>query len=292
MDNFVCNICPRHCNVNRSVKKGFCGLSNNVKVALAKVHYGEEPIISGIKGSGTIFFSGCNLKCVYCQNYNVSHNNYGKEISVKRLAEIFKELEKKGVNNINLVSPTPYAFHIIKALKLYKPKVPVVYNTHGYEDVNTLKALRDYVDIYLTDFKYANNTLGKKYSNVPDYFTKTLEAIKQMKNNQPENIIENDVMKKGVIIRHLVLPNNTQNSVEVLDAINTNFGNEEIISIMAQYTPCGKSCEIKELERKITKLEYKRVLTHLHTCGFKNGFIQELSSSGQDEIPNFNCDGV
>ena len=287
-----CNLCPRHCNVNRSTGLGFCKLNNNIKVALVKKHFGEEPVISGKKGSGTIFFSGCNLKCVYCQNYELSHNNFGKEISVERLAEIFKELESEGVNNINLVSPTPYVENIIKAFKIYKPRIPVVYNTHGYDDVETIKKLAEYVDVYLTDFKYAENKLGIEYSCVDDYYEKVVLAIDQMKKNQPEDIIENGIMRKGVIIRHLVLPNHTNNSIKVLDEIKRRWGNEVIISVMAQYTPCGKSFDFKKLSRPITKLEYKRVLTHLNTCGFENGFVQELESATCDEIPNFNLEGV
>lgn len=287
-----CNLCPRHCNVNRSENIGFCKLNNKVKLALVKVHYGEEPIISGENGSGTIFFSGCNLRCVYCQNYNVSHNNFGKEISVERLAEIFKELEKKGVNNINLVSPTPYAQLIVEALKIYKPKVPVVYNTHGYDDVNTIKMLKDYVDIYLTDFKYAFNQLGMEYSLVSDYCSKVIMAINEMKKNQPVDVIEDGVMKKGVIIRHLILPNHTDNSVEVLNKIKQNWGTDTIISVMAQFTPCGQCKKYEKINRPITKLEHKRVLSYINQCGFKNGFIQSLESVGEEEIPNFNLNGV
>lgn len=287
-----CNLCPRHCNIDRENSKGFCGLNNYVKVALVRPHFDEEPIISGEKGSGTIFFSGCNLKCVYCQNYDISHNNFGKEVSDARLAEIFKELEQSGVHNINLVSPTPYVDNIINALKIYTPKIPIVYNTHGYDDVETIEKLKPYIDIYLTDFKYGEDELGQKYSKVNDYLEKTLLAIKKMKSNQPFDVIENGLMKKGVIIRHLVLPNHTDNSIKVLDLIKQNFGQDVILSIMAQYTPCGEAKNIDKLNRIITKLEYKRVVSYLHANGFENGYVQELDSSGSDKIPHFNLQGV
>lgn len=287
-----CNLCPRHCDVNRKEKRGFCNLNNKVKIALVRPHFDEEPIISGDKGSGTIFFSGCNLKCVYCQNYEISHQNYGKEVSDERLAEIFRELEQMGVHNINLVSPTPYVDNIINALNIYRPNVPIVYNTHGYDDVATIKKLKPYVDIYLTDFKYADDNLGKEYSKCADYCEKTLLAIKEMKKNQPYDVVENGLMKKGVIIRHLVLPNHTDNSIKALDIIKQNFGNDIILSVMAQYTPCGDAVAIQQLNRPITKLEYKRVVSYLQALGFENGFVQELESSGNDKIPQFNLNGV
>ena len=287
-----CAQCPRRCGKARDVGKGFCGLKDEIKVALARPHFGEEPIISGIHGSGTIFFSGCNLHCVFCQNHQLSHENFGKKISVERLAEIFRELEMQGVHNINLVTPTPHLDYIIEALKIYKPSIPIVYNTNGYESVENLKKLKDYIDIYLTDLKYTDNNLAKKYSSCADYFEVTANAIKQMRSNVPNDEIENGIMKKGLIVRHLVLPSHTNDSIKVLDWIKNNLGANTYISIMGQYTPMYKSCDFAEIHRTITPLEYKRVLTHLNILGFENGFVQDLDSSGTSEIPKWDFTGV
>lgn len=284
--------CPRKCGKARGEGKGFCGLKDEIKVALARPHFGEEPIISGTRGSGTIFFSGCNLHCVFCQNYELSHDNFGKVVSVERLAEIFKELEMAGVHNINLVTPTPYVDYIIDSLKIYRPNVPIVYNTNGYESEESLQRLKNYVDIYLTDLKYTDNALARKYSSCSDYFEVTTKAIKQMRENVPIDEIENGLMKKGLIVRHLVLPNHTNDSIKVLDWIKNNLGANTYISIMGQYTPMYKSCDYKEINRAITPLEYKRVLTHLNNLGFENGFVQDLDSSGTSEIPKFDLTGV
>lgn len=286
-----CNLCPRKCNIDRNVTKGFCNTYNGVTLALCNLHFSEEPIISGTNGSGTIFFSGCNLKCVYCQNFDVSRNKIGKEVSVERLAEIFKELENQGAHNINLVTPTHYANQIIEALKIYKPNIPIVYNTNGYESVETLQKLKDYVDIYLTDFKYFSSEISAKYSKAPNYKDVATSALKQMLINQPENIIENGLMKKGVIVRHLVLPNNTDDSIAVLEHLYNTFGNQLTISLMSQYTPFGLSKDFEEINRTIKPIEYKRVLFKLQKLGF-GGFMQELTSSSITYIPNFDLSGV
>ena len=215
----ICNLCPRKCNVNRDLKSGFCGVSNTLKVARAQLHFWEEPIISGTNGSGTIFFSGCNLKCVYCQNYNISKENFGKDITTKRLAEIFKELENAGAHNINLVTPSHYVKQIVEALNIYKPKIPVVYNTSGYDSVEELKMLEGYVDVYLTDLKYYSSELSQKYSSAKNYFEVCSLAIKEMIRQQPKNVMENGLIKKGVIIRHMVLPNCINDSFKVLEWI-------------------------------------------------------------------------
>lgn len=287
-----CTQCPRKCGIARESGKGFCGLKNEIKVALARPHFGEEPIISGTKGSGTIFFSGCNLKCVFCQNHQLSHENFGKTISVERLAEIFKELEENGVHNINLVTPTPYVDYIIDALKIYKPKIPIVYNTNGFESVESLEKLKEYVDIFLTDLKYYDKNLSKEYSMCENYFDITSKAIRKMRENTPFDVVENGIMKKGVIIRHLVLPNHTDDSIKILDWIKNNLGVNTYISIMGQYTPIFKSCDYTKINRPITPLEYKRVLTHVNNCGFENGFCQDLQASGTSEIPKFDLTGV
>lgn len=285
-----CNNCPRKCNVDRGSQLGFCQLSNKLRLALASVHYGEEPEISGTKGSGTIFFSGCNLRCVYCQNYDISHDNFGANVSVKRLAEIFKELELKGVHNINLVTPTPYADKIIHALKIYRPKIPIVYNSSGYESVETIKKLRKYIDIYLVDLKYFSSELSQKYSNCNNYFNIATSAILEMKKNQPKNIIRNGLLKKGVIIRHLVLPGHTDDSIKILDWIHTNCP-DTTVSIMGQFTPYYKCQDYPEINRKLRPIEYKRVVKYAHNLGL-NGYMQELSSATTEEIPKFNLQGI
>lgn len=286
-----CTLCPRKCNIDRSKSTGFCGSPKNVKLALCNLHFSEEPVISGTNGSGTVFFCGCNLKCVYCQNYEVSRNNIGKEVSVNRLAQIFKELEEQGANNINLVTPTHYADAIIEALKIYKPNIPIVYNTNGYESVETIQKLKDYIDIYLTDFKYYSNNLSLKYSSALNYCEVATNALKQMIKNQPHNIIENGLMKKGVIVRHLVLPNNTEDSINVLNHINQNFGNNVLISLMSQYVPLNNLNNYPEINRTLKPIEYKLVLNHLTKLDF-NGFMQELCSNSTSYIPKFDGSGV
>ncbi len=284
----ICSICPRKCNVDLNNKSGFCGkLGEEVKVAKVMRHNWEEPIISGKKGSGAIFFSFCNLKCVYCQNFKISHLGEGKKISVMELANIFKKLEDSNVENINLVTPTHFTTQIIDALKLYKPKVPIVWNTSGYEDINTLEMLKGYVDIFLFDFKYFSNEKAKLYSNAPNYFNVCFNALKKAREIVPEDKIENGIMKTGIIVRHLVLPNNYNDSINIFDALFNNFGNEMFVSVMSQFTPFYKALEIKELNTKLKPLEYKKVLSHIKKLGFKNGFIQELSSASCNYTPNF-----
>ena len=284
----ICSICPRKCNIDIETKKGFCGkVGNKIKIAKVMRHNWEEPIISGKKGSGAIFFSHCNLKCVYCQNYQISHLGNGKEISVLELANIFKKLEDCNVENINLVTPTHYTKDIIKALKIYKPNIPIVWNTSGYEDVNTLRLLDGLVDIFLFDFKYFDNYKAKLYSSAPDYFDVCLSAIKVAKSIVPKDIIENGIMKKGVIIRHLVLPNNSSDSIKIFDKLFENFNNDIYISVMSQFTPFYKALDITELNAKLKPLEYKKVVSHIKKLGFKNGFIQELSSATCNYTPNF-----
>ena len=286
-----CSLCPRKCGINRNELIGFCGVTNTIKIARAGLHFWEEPIISGKSGSGTIFFSGCNLKCVYCQNHEISHDAYGKEITPNRLAEIFKELELKGANNINLVTPSHYVNGIIEALKIYKPKIPVVYNTSGYDSVETLKKLEGYVNVYLTDLKYYSSELSKIYSKAENYFEIATTAIKEMLRQQPKNIIKNGLLKQGVIIRHMVLPGESGDSVKVLDWIKENCP-KAIISIMGQYTPCYKASQYPKLNKTITPLEYKRVISYFNALGLKNGYCQELDSANKDYIPPFNLEGV
>lgn len=290
--NKICSTCPRHCNINRNTTTGFCGVGNTVKVARAGLHFWEEPLISGTKGSGIIFFSGCNLKCCYCQNYEISHNCYGKEISVERLAEIFRELEVQGANNINLVTPSHYAYQIAEALSIYKPNIPVVYNTSGYDSVETIQFLKPYIDIYLTDIKYVSSELSKEYSGAQNYFKFASMAILEMKKNQPQDIIINGLMKKGVIIRHMVLPGCSSDSVAVLNWIKSTIGNNAIISVMCQYVPVAEAKTNVALNRKISLLEYKRVVQKMSELGFENGYLQEMESASVDYIPKFDLSGV
>ena len=289
----ICRLCPRECGVDRSAFRGFCGMGEAPRLARAALHQWEEPCISGKNGSGTIFFSGCSLKCVYCQNYEISHNLFGKDISDRRLCEIFEELKNAGANNINLVNPTHYALKIADILKTSKPSIPVVYNTGGYEKVQTLKQLDGLVDIYLTDLKYYDSAVSLKYSEAADYFEKAFEALKEMKRQQPCDIYnENGIMQKGVIIRLLILPGNISQTIKLLDLIADNFSNDTVISLMSQYTPCGRAEEYPTINRRISKREYKTVKDRLLSLGFENAYIQELSSSKEEYIPPFDLTGV
>ena len=287
-----CESWPRKCGINRNEKNGFCGVKK-LKVAKVYLHKWEEPPISGTNGSGTIFFSGCNLKCVYCQNSEISFGAVGKEITVERLVEIFKELELKKAHNINLVTPTPHVFEIIEALKIYKPKIPIVYNTSGYESEEIIKLLKDYIDIYLTDLKYYDKKLSKTLSGAENYFEVATKAILQMRKNQPEDVFDaNGIMQKGVIIRHLVLPSCTNDSVKILDWIFNNLGDNTIISIMGQYVPCFKANGYDFINKKLKPIEYKRVVNYFNLLGFKNGFMQSLDSASDEYIPSFDLEGV
>ncbi len=281
-----CNICPRNCNINRNEKSGFCG-QQNLKIQKAMVHIFEEPIISGTNGSGAIFFSGCNLKCLFCQNYQLSHQGKGTVISVQNLVDIIKKLESKGVHNINFVSPTHFSNLIVEALKIYKPKVPIVWNTGGYEKPEIIESLKGYVDIFLFDIKYFSSDLSKEYSGAQDYFKFAIESLKKAREIVPQDIIENGIMKKGIIIRHLVLPGASSDSVKILDELNKNFGNKIIISLLNQYTPCFKAKQHKILKNKVTSLEYKRVVSYAIKLGFVNAYVQENTSQTEEFIPNF-----
>lgn len=285
-----CEICPRNCNIDREKQAGFCGQTNNIRISKVMFHHYEEPTISGennSKGSGAIFFAGCNLKCVFCQNYPISHKNKGKNISVKKLANIFKRLEKKGALNINLVTPSHFTNQIIEALNIYKPNIPIVWNSNGYENESIIKKLKDYVDIYLVDLKYMSNDLSSKYSKAPNYVEVATKAIKQMKRNQPEDIIENNLMKKGLIIRHLVLPTHTNDSLKCLSFIHDEIGEDSIVSIMSQYEPRYEAVKYAEINRKITPLEYKRVISHALKLNMANCFTQDLSSANKKYTPKF-----
>lgn len=289
---YICNQCPRKCNIDRDSKTGICGVNSEYKIARAALHYWEEPCISGEKGSGTVFFSGCSLKCVFCQNSVISDGCFGKEISEERLIEIFKELEDSGADNINLVSPTQYALQLADTLSKYKPGIPVVYNTGGYDSVESLKALDGLIDIYLTDMKYVSPSVSKKYSRAENYFEVCSKAVLEMRRQQPEDIFENGLMKKGMIIRHLVLPGNISQGMKMLDWVDENLSNQTIISLMGQYMPCAKAADYPTINRKISKREYDTVISHAEKLGFENVYIQELDSSSQEYIPDFDLTGV
>ena len=288
----ICKLCPRNCNIDRKIKTGFCGMNENVKLAKADVFMWEEPIISGTKGSGAIFFSGCNLKCCFCQNYQISSGEFGKEIPTKSLANIFKELEYKGVHNINLVSPMHFQKQIIDALKIYRPNLPIIWNSNGYEKVETLKELADIVDIYLVDLKFYDNVLSKKYCKAINYFEEASSAILEMVAQQPKIIIKNGVMKKGVIIRHLVMPNCQDDSKKIFEWISKNVKNNVLISIMSQYTPCYKSFEYNEINRKLKPIEYKLAIKNAQNLGLTNGFMQDFDSANEIYIPIWDLKGV
>ncbi|MCM1545159.1 MAG: 4Fe-4S cluster-binding domain-containing protein [Ruminococcus sp.] len=289
----VCTICPRHCGVDRSEKHGFCGVGDGFVIARAAKHMWEEPCISGTNGSGTVFFSGCNLRCAYCQNFEISHGCFGKKIDDERLTEIFDELIGSGVHNINLVNPTHYAKRLAKVLSNYHSKVPIVYNSSGYESVETLKKLDGLVDVYLPDLKYISSDRSQKYSLASDYFEKAAEALMEMRRQVSSDIFdENGMMQKGMIIRHLILPKNTNQSLKILDFIKDTFGTKTIVSLMAQYTPCGEVECFPELQRKITEREYDKVVSYLDELGFENAFVQQRESAKEQYIPPFDLSGV
>ena len=288
-----CEICPHKCKVNRLNKEiGRCKAKDTVKVALASIHNFEEPCISGKKGSGTIFFSNCNLNCIYCQNYEISQQGLGKEISIERLAEIFIMQQEKGVENINLVTPTSYVPQIIEAIKIAKEKglkIPIVFNTNGYECVETLKLLEGYIDIYLPDLKYFYNELGKKYSKVENYFEIATRAIKEMYRQVGSPILNEDgIMQKGLMIRHLILPNNIPNSKKVLKWIKENLDNNVYISIMAQYFPAYKAKGRDDINRKLSKEEYEEIENYLFKLDLENGYIQDLGEHEEEYVPKWN----
>ncbi|MBO5454606.1 MAG: radical SAM protein [Clostridia bacterium] len=290
----TCNLCPRKCNIDRQHKKGLCNTYDKILAANASLHMWEEPCISGDKGSGTVFFSGCNLKCVYCQNRNISLNNTGKEISVERLAEIFLELQKKGAHNINLVTGTHFADKIACAIGIARNNglsVPVVYNCSGYESHETLKMLEPFVDIYLPDFKYWDASLSDKYSKAPDYPQVAKQAIDEMV-KQKELVFDDDgMMKQGVLVRHLCLPGYVENSKNILKYLHESYGNRIIISIMNQFTPANLE-DYPEINRKLTKEEYDLIVAYALSYGIENAYIQEGETASESFIPDFDCRGI
>ena len=286
----ICNLCPRKCNSLRTESEnsnGFCKMPLQLRVARADLHFWEEPSISGKNGSGTVFFSGCPLSCVYCQNYAISHKRGGRDITPDELAEIFKMLEYKGAHNINLVTPTHYVLGIKEALSIYKPKIPVVYNSSGYERIETLKMLEGLVDIYLLDLKYLSNDRALKYSGAEDYPMYAKNAILEANRQQPVCEIIDGIMQKGVIIRHLLLPQGTREAMAVFDWVRENTAGA-YFSIMSQYIPGGNAENYPEINRKVTKREYNKVLNYICGFDFPNVYIQDTSSADKSFIPEFN----
>lgn len=287
-----CTMCPHKCKVNRkNNEKGRCRAGDKVKIALVSIHDYEEPCISKLHGSGTIFFSNCNLKCVFCQNYKISNEGLGKEYSIEELSDIMIKQQEKGVNNINLVTPTIYAYQIVQAIKLAKEKglqIPIVYNSSGYECIETLKMLEGYIDVYLPDFKYYDNDVALKYSNIKNYFEYTTNAIKEMYEQVGNPIFdENGIIKKGVIIRHLILPNHVNQTKKILSWIKENIGKETYVSVMAQYFPSNKACKYEKINRKINKIELKLVENYLYDIGMENGYIQKIGKCEENYVPDF-----
>ena len=296
----LCYVCPHRCGVDRPENMadtngcfGSCGVGLAPIVARAGLHMWEEPIISGTKGSGTVFFSGCNLHCVFCQNYAISHNGFGKEITIARLKEIYHELIAKGAHNINLVTPTHFTEAVLKSLDEPLP-VPVVYNTSGFETQDTLRRLKGKVQIYLPDLKYSDDIAAIKYSNAPNYFRTATEAIKEMYRQVGDYHIGDDgIMTKGVIIRHLIMPGMLDNSKRVIDWVASTFKPGQVMfSLMHQYVPCGRAADYPEINRKVTDAEYKELENYLMASTIEDGFVQEGDSACEDFIPCFDGSGV
>lgn len=295
MDYKNCMLCPRKCGVDRSKAKGFCGMPDKLFAAKAYLHLWEEPCISGETGSGTVFFTGCNLRCVYCQNRKIAEGGEGFEITSKRLGEIFLELQDKGANNINLVTPTHYVPHIISALDKVKDKlkIPVVYNCGGYESTDTLKKLDGYIDIYLPDFKYCDSRLAKRYSNAEDYPEFVKLALDEMVRQTGKcEFDKNGIMQKGVIVRHLVLPGFLQNSKEVIEYLYKKYENDIFMSIMNQYTPLEYVKDYPEINRKLTEKEYNKIIDFAAGIGVENAFVQEGGTVSESFIPIFDGEGI
>ena len=292
MKEFICRLCPRNCGARRgAVGEGRCGMGVLPRIARAAPHYDEEPVISGARGSGAVFFSGCALQCCFCQNYALSHEGWGREISVERLREIYFELIDQGVHNINLVNPTHFALAIRESLVNGLP-VPVVWNSGGYEKVETLRAMEGMVQVYLPDLKYISPASAGKYSGAEDYFSFAAPALKEMfRQTGPVELDADGVIRRGTIVRHLILPGCAEESMKILDFIRDELPGAWI-SLMAQYLPFGDAASVDELGRRLTQEEYDRVVDHLMELGLEDGFIQELSSSDEKYIPKFDLTGV
>lgn len=294
--NRRCSLCPRQCLADREQTTGYCGVKNTLRVARAALHFWEEPCISGEEGSGAVFFTGCNLRCVFCQNYHIARAEQGKEISGERLSEIFLELQEQKANNINLVTATHYVPQVIGALEEAKKhglKIPVVYNCGGYESVETLRLLEGLVDIYLPDFKYMDPARAKKYSHAEDYPAVARAALAEMVRQQPKAEFDHrGIMKKGIIVRHLMLPGGIKDSKAVVQYLYETYGDQIYLSLMNQYTPLPQVADYPELTRKLKKFEYDRLVDYAISLGVTNGFIQEGETAEESFIPAFTNEGV
>ena len=288
-----CTLCPRRCGVDRTRGQlGFCKMPGQVHAARAGVHYWEEPVISGSFGSGAVFFSGCTLKCAFCQNYDISQENFGKPLTSAELRAAFERLIDEGVQNINLVTPTHFLPDILPALEPKLP-VPVVYNCGGYESVETLRQLEGKIDVYLPDFKYSDDVLAKRLSSAPDYFETASAAILEMYRQVGKPVLEDDEMKRGVLVRHLVLPGCVDNSLGVLDWVAEHFRSGDILfSLMSQYVPMGRAAEMPPFDRRITELEYDSVLSYMMLLGIEDGYTQDFSSAERGYTPSFDLTGL
>lgn len=290
-----CELCPRRCRVDRVNQLGICGAAENLRVALVSLHQWEEPCLVGERGAGTIFFSHCNLRCVYCQNYSISHEGFGAEISIERLAEIFIEQQNRGAANVELVTPTHYTEQICAAIDIAKARgltLPIVWNSNAYESLDTLELLRGRVDIFLPDLKYFDDTAARTFSNAPNYFAIASVAVKKMFELVGSAQIIGGQMIRGVIVRHLVLPNYRRDAMKIIDWLHETFGDEIFISLMNQYTPIYRADEFKKISRALTTFEYQSVVDHAAELGIRNCFVQIGRTADKSFIPNFNLDNV
>lgn len=286
----LCHNCPNRCTVNRNYEIGYCGVGNKIRLARAGLHFGEEPCISGTKGSGTVFFSGCSLKCVMCQNYDISHNCFGKDVSDGEFIDIVKQLEHSGAHNINLVTPTHYYSNLRRIFNTYRPQIPIVYNSSGYESLENIT--EDIFDVYLFDLKFFSKEKSSRYSGAENYFeiaSKVIEKTTEMVGTPQFD--ENGIIKRGVIVRHLILPSSTNDSIEIIKWLNSNAP-DIVFSLMSQYVPMYKANEFPEINRNITRREYDKVLSHCYNANFSQIYIQELSSATKDYIPQFDLTGI
>lgn len=286
-----CVLCPRRCFTNRYKSKGLCGADDKLVVAYYSLHMWEEPIISGVNGSGTIFFSNCSMKCLYCQNKKISLEGYGKVITIEKLSDIMMELQEKGAHNINFVTPTHYSYHIIEAIKLVKDKlhIPIVYNTSGYENDYSIDEINEYVDIYLTDFRYFDDELAFKYSFINNYVDTCKKALDSMFKSKNNIIIEDGIMKSGIIVRVLIIPGHIDDSKKIIKYLYDKYKDNIIISIMNQYTPVNHT-KYSNLNRKLSEEEYMEVVDYAEEIGVENAFIQVGDTQDESFIPPFNIE--
>ncbi|SHI98171.1 putative pyruvate formate lyase activating enzyme [Lutispora thermophila DSM 19022] len=291
-----CIICPRKCGINRNITCGYCRVKNQIKLAKACLHFWEEPCISGSRGSGTVFFSNCNMRCVFCQNYDISHEGFGKEVSIEKLAEIMLYLEEKGAHNINLVSPTPYIFHIREAVKTARNKgltLPILYNTNGYENAEILKSLEGIIDIYLPDLKYYDDKYSIRYSKTPAYFEHATAAILEMYRQVGNPVFNDDgILIKGLMIRHMMLPGLLFDSKKVVDWVLDNLPPQVFLNIMCQYTPMYKAKYFDEINRKLNPKHYESLIDYALSKGLENGFTQDHGSATEEYTPIFDLSGI